>query len=108
MDEFKRETVAQVVDRGYLVAEVSAKAGVSTKSLYTWKAQFSQPRKQIIETTEQTAEIRRSKKELPRVSEEHDILYNRSGLGPACAQQKHPELCCAIKGSGRSLIGGLS
>lgn len=73
-DEFKRDAVAQVVDRGYSVAEVSERLGVSTKSLYTWKVQFSQPRRQITEATEQAAEIRRLKKELARVSEERDIL----------------------------------
>jgi transposase len=73
-DEFKRDAVAQVVDRGYSVSEVSERLGISTKSLYTWKAQFSQPRKRIFETTEQAAKIRRLKKELARVSEERDIL----------------------------------
>ena len=73
-DEFKRDAVAQVVDRGYSVVEVSERLGISTKVLYTWKAQFSQPRKQILETTEQAAEIRQLKKELARVSEERDIL----------------------------------
>jgi len=73
-DEFKRDAVAQVVDRGYSVAEVSERLGISTKSLYTWKTQFSQPRNQMIETTEQAVEIRRLKKELARVSEERDIL----------------------------------
>ena len=34
-DEFKRDAVAQVVDRGYSVAEVSERLGISTKSLYT-------------------------------------------------------------------------
>jgi transposase len=64
-NEFKRDAVAQVMERGYSVAEVSERLGISTKSLYTWKAQFSQPRKQILETTEQAAEIRRLKKEWP-------------------------------------------
>ena len=73
-DEFKRDAVAQVVDRGYSVVEVSERLGINTKSLYTWRAQFSQPRKQINQTTEQAAEIRRLKKELARVSEERDIL----------------------------------
>lgn len=73
-DEFKRDAVAQVVDRGYSVAEVSERLGISTKSLYAWRTQFSQPRKQITEVTEQVAEIRRLKKELARVSEERDIL----------------------------------
>ena len=44
-DEFKRDAVAQVVDRGYSVAEVLERLWISTKSLYTWKTQFSQPRK---------------------------------------------------------------
>ena len=73
-DEFKRDAVAQVVDRGYSVAEVSERLGISTKSLYTWRAQFSQPRKQITEATAQASEIRRLKNELARVSEERDIL----------------------------------
>ena len=73
-DEFKRDAVAQVVDRGYSVAEVSERLGISTKSLYTWCAQFSQLPEQAKETTEQAAEIRRLKKELVRVSEERDIL----------------------------------
>lgn len=43
IDEFKRDAVAQVMKRGYSVAEVSERLGISTKSLYTWKTQFSQP-----------------------------------------------------------------
>ena len=39
--EFKRDAVAQVVDRGYAVSEVADRLDVSTKSLYTWKAQFA-------------------------------------------------------------------
>lgn len=61
-DEFKRDAVAQVVDRGYCVAEGSERLGISTKSLYTWRTQFSQPRKQTTAVTEQAAEIRRLKK----------------------------------------------
>ena len=40
-DEFKKDAVSQVVDRGYPVAEVAERLGVSTKSIYTWKAQFA-------------------------------------------------------------------
>jgi transposase len=32
------------------------------------------------------AENRRLKRELARMTEERDILKNRSGLGPACAR----------------------
>jgi transposase len=81
-DEFKRDAVAQVVDRGYSIAEVSERLGISTKSLFTWKAQFSQPRKQLNENTEHAAEIRRLKRELARVSEERDILKRPPRTSP--------------------------
>jgi len=35
-DEFKREAVAQVTDRGDSVTSVVERIGVSTKSLYDW------------------------------------------------------------------------
>ena len=35
IDEFKRDAVAQVVDRGYAVSEVAERLGVCTTSLYT-------------------------------------------------------------------------
>ena len=69
-DEFKIDAVAQVTERGYLVNEVAERLGVSTKSLYTWMAQFSKPQRQ----SDQEAEVRRLKKELARVTEERDIL----------------------------------
>lgn len=46
-DEFKRDAVAQVEDRGYLVREVAERSGVSTNSTYTWQKQFSRPAKVI-------------------------------------------------------------
>ena len=36
-EEFKRDAVAQIVERGYPVAEVSQRLGVSQHSLYEWK-----------------------------------------------------------------------
>ena len=84
-DEFKQDAVAQVV-RGYAVSEVAERLGISTKSLYTWKAQFSKSPRVRSEVAEQAAEIKRLKRELARVTEERTILKNRSGLGPACAR----------------------
>ena len=69
-DEFKIDAVAQVTERGYSVKDVAERLGVSTKSLYTWMAQFSRPQRQ----TGQETEVRRLKKELARVTEERDIL----------------------------------
>lgn len=69
-DELKRDAVAQITERGYPVAEVSQRLGVSTHSLYAWKKTFSQP----LGGADKDVEIRQLKRELARVTEERDIL----------------------------------
>ena len=44
-DDFKRDAVAQITERGYPVAEVSKRLGVSPHSLYAWKRTV--PRQQL-------------------------------------------------------------
>lgn len=73
-DEFKIEAVKQVTDRGYPVADVAARIGVSQHSLYEWIKQFSLPESERAEARSQQEEIRRLKSELRRVTEERDIL----------------------------------
>jgi len=73
-EEFKRDAVAQVTDRGHSVGDVSARLGVSTKSLYDWIKQFSKPASERSEEASQAREIRRLKSEFARVTEERDIL----------------------------------
>ena len=70
-DDFKRDAVAQITERGYPVAEVSKRLGVSPHSLYAWKKKFSQPSGG---GDNKDAEIRQLKQELARVTEERDIL----------------------------------
>lgn len=69
-EEFKRDAVAQITERGYPVAEVSQRLGVSTHSLYAWKKRYAEP----AGSDDKDAEIRRLKRELGRVTEERDIL----------------------------------
>ena len=71
-DDFKRDAVEHIVDRGYPVSEVSKRLGVSTHSLYAWMKKFSKERSSGED--DQAAEIRRLKRELDRVTEERDIL----------------------------------
>nr|WP_022704342.1 IS3 family transposase [Pseudorhodobacter ferrugineus] len=87
-DEFKRDAVAQVEDRGYPVRDVAERLGVrwltgalrmqsprsSTKSIYSWQKLFSRPAKVIKEVDAQADEIRRLKRDLVRFTEERDIL----------------------------------
>ncbi|OUD10441.1 hypothetical protein BVC71_02765 [Marivivens niveibacter] len=70
-DDFKRDAVAQITERGYPVKEVSERLGVSTHSLYAWKRKFAES---VSGDSEKDAEIRRLKRELLRVTEERDIL----------------------------------
>jgi transposase len=72
--EFKQDAVAEAVERGYAVSEVAERLGISTKSLYAWKAQFSKSPRIRSEVADQAAEIRRLKRELARVTEERTIL----------------------------------
>ena len=71
-DKFKREAVAQIVERGYSTSEVSQRLGVSTHSLYAWQKRFSGLKGLAVDNRD--AEIGHLKRELARVTEEHDIL----------------------------------
>ncbi|MGP4753983.1 IS3 family transposase, partial [Agrobacterium pusense] len=71
-EEFKRDAVRQITERGYPVAEVSQRLGVSQHSLYEWKRKFSSSSGN--QASDQSEEIRQLKKELARVTEERDIL----------------------------------
>ncbi len=73
-EEFKKDAVSQVTDRGYSVKDVSDRLGISTKSLYDWIKQYSKPESLRIKETEQVRENRRLRAELVRVTEERDIL----------------------------------
>lgn len=69
-DDFKRDAVHPIVDRGY---PVSQRLGVSTHSLYGWVKLFFKSGKSGSED-EQATEIRRLKREPMRVPKERDIL----------------------------------
>ncbi len=73
-EEFKREAVAQITDRGHSVKSVAEGLGVCTKSIYDWVKRYGsqEPERRIVDAGR--AENRRLKAELARVTEERDIL----------------------------------
>jgi transposase len=74
--EFKEEAVRQIVERGYSVAEVSQRLGVSAHSLYKW-VKAIKPDKSDQQATELLAaktEILRLRAQVQRIEEERDIL----------------------------------
>lgn len=74
--EFKQEAVRQVVDRNYSVAQVSARLGVSSHSLYKWVKAIKPDRseKEAAELIEAKSEILKLRAQLRRTEEERDIL----------------------------------
>jgi len=73
-DDFKKDAVSQVTERDYFVREVADRLGITTKSLYTWKTQFSKPAQVRDDEAALASELRRVKRELARVTEERDFL----------------------------------
>ena len=74
--EFKEEAVKQVVERGYSVAEVSARLGVSAHSLYKWVKAVTPDKseQQSKELLDAKHEILRLRAQMRRVEEERDLL----------------------------------
>ncbi|KAF0124089.1 MAG: transposase family protein [Xanthobacteraceae bacterium] len=72
-EDFKRDAVLQITERGYPVAEVAARLGISKYSLYEWKKRYAKPAV-AARDDDHAAEVRRLKRELQRVTEERDIL----------------------------------
>lgn len=73
-EEFKVEAIKQVTERGHAVADVAARLGVSSHSLYQWIKRYSVPAPERATAADQQAEMRQLKGELKRVTEERDIL----------------------------------
>ena len=76
-DEFRAEAVKQVLERGFTVVDVAARIGIPKHALYDWVQKAKKAAKpatgQAAAGTD-SAEMRRLKAELRRVTEERDIL----------------------------------
>lgn len=74
--EFKDEAVRQIIERGYSVAEVSERLGVSSHSLYKWvkAVKPDKPEAHAAELVEAKSEVLRLRAQLRRTEEERDIL----------------------------------
>jgi transposase len=74
--EFKDEAARQIVDRGYSVAEVSERLGVSAHSLYKWVKAIKpdNTEQQATALIEAKSEVLKLRAQLRRTEEERDIL----------------------------------
>ena len=75
-DEFRAEAVKQVIERGFTVVDVASRIGIPKHTLYGWvqAARKATPASAAAAAPTDSAEIRRLKAELRRVTEERDIL----------------------------------
>jgi transposase len=73
-EEFKREAVKQVTERGYSVSEVAKRLGTTTHSLYIWLKKYDEPNPRQADKADLAAENARLKADLKRMTEERDIL----------------------------------
>lgn len=77
-DEFKSEAVKQVVEHGFTVVDVATRIGVPKHTLYGWVQSARKAARSTADvaaaTVSDSAEVRRLKAELKRVTEERDIL----------------------------------
>ncbi|HDS1366529.1 TPA: IS3 family transposase [Stenotrophomonas maltophilia] len=75
-DEFRAEAVKQVIERGFTVVDVASRIGIPKHTLYGWvqAAKKTVPAPGATVAPSDSAEIRRLKAELRRVTEERDIL----------------------------------
>lgn len=74
--EFKDEAVRQIVERGYTVAEVAERLGVSTNSLYKWvkSVRPNKTEQHAAELVDAKSEVLKLRAQLRRTEEERDIL----------------------------------
>ena len=72
-EDFRLDAIKQITERGHSVADVSKRLGVGAHSLYGWMKRYAAAPSATMKD-DQSAEIRRLKQELARVTEERDIL----------------------------------
>ena len=74
--EFKDEVVRQIIERGYSVAEVPARLGVSAHSLYKWvnAVKPDTTNQRASELLAAKSEILRLRAQLHRSEDKRDIL----------------------------------
>jgi transposase len=56
--EYKRDAVFQLTDRGYSVKEVSLRLGICKKSFYCWIKQFKKPESVHLKKTDEARDNR--------------------------------------------------
>jgi len=73
-EEFKIAAVKQITQEDYKISDVAKRLGITTKSLYNWKAKYGETADEYQAGKAKEHELRQLKAELKRVTQERDIL----------------------------------
>ena len=73
-EEFKKEAVKQVTERGHSVSDVAKRLGTTTHSLYIWLKKYGEPNPRQADKADLAAENARLKADLKRMTQQRDIL----------------------------------
>jgi transposase len=98
-EDFKLDAIKQITERGHSVADVSKRLGVSTYSLYGWVKRYAASTP-LMAKDDQSAEIRRLRQELARVTEECNILKRGEPLRTCISPRMQPYQRCKHRLSG--------
>lgn len=92
-DEFKRDVVAQITERGYPIAEISQRLGAHPP--YAWKGQLA---KALSSDASRDVEVRQLKRELAPVTEERDVLRSHRVFRSRCKARSRslPSIATAL------------
>jgi transposase len=103
-EEFKREAVRMVTERGYSVNETARDLGINAKMLGRWQRQARQSSNGAFAVnghrTAEHAELARLRKEVKRLTMEREILKKTVSFFASESSESRP-LLLHLKGSGR-------
>jgi transposase len=72
--EFRIAAVNQITKEGHSIPDVAGRLGITTKSLYNWRARYGDSAPEYESNLAQEGELKRLKAELKRFTQERDIL----------------------------------
>jgi transposase len=107
-DEFRRDAVRIAISSGLTRPHVSSDLGVGLSTLNKWVQQHQHDDLMSGPHEDVEKENTRLCKEVRLLREEREVLKTVPGWGPLVRDRNSLCYRCAMKGRGRSLIGGLS
>ncbi|WP_432652499.1 IS3 family transposase [Pseudoalteromonas luteoviolacea] len=96
-EEFKIQAVKQVTERGYSVASVSERLGVTSSSLYNWIKTHGPNSEEHKQSQEQSDRIKQLEKEQKRVTMERDILKGSNCIFRGRVKEKYTFIKARLK-----------